>query len=172
MIASFNDRHPEIHETAFVAPDAVIIGDVKIGPNASVWFGSIIRGDVNYVRIGDRTNIQDATVIHVSSKDHPTVLENDVTVGHRVTLHGCYIETGSLIGIGAILLDGVRVGKNSLVGAGSLLTPGTIIPPGSLVLGSPARVKRPLTDEEIRGIESNVAAYVELSSLYLKAAAS
>ncbi len=172
MIASFKDRHPKIHQTAFIAPDVSIIGDVTIGRNASVWFGSIIRGDVNHVRIGDRTNIQDATVIHVSSKDHPTVLENDITVGHRATLHGCFIETGCLIGIGAVLLDGVRVGRNSLVGAGSLLTPGTVIPPGSLVLGSPARVRRPLTDEEIRGIENNVAAYVELSSIYLKAAGS
>ncbi len=166
MITSFNDRHPAVHETAFIAPDAIVIGDVTIGRDASVWFGSILRGDVNFIRIGDRTNIQDATVIHVSSKDHPTILENDITVGHRVTLHGCYVEAGCLIGIGSVLLDGVRVGRNSLVGAGSLLTPGTIVPPGSLVLGSPARIKRPLTEEEIAGIESNVAAYVELSAAY------
>lgn len=166
MIKSFNDKHPKIHSTAFIADDAIIIGDVEIGEHASVWFGSILRGDVNFIRIGDRTNIQDGTVVHVSSKDHPTILENDITVGHRVTLHGCYIETGCLIGIGSILLDGVRVGKNSLVAAGSLLTPGTIIPPRSMVMGSPAKVKRELTEDEIVGIQQNVARYVELSGIY------
>lgn len=166
MIIGFGEKIPRIAETAFIAADATVIGDVEIGENASVWFGSIVRGDVNFIRIGDRTNIQDATVIHVSSKTHSTILENDITVGHRVTLHGCYIETGCLIGIGAILLDGVRVGRNSLVAAGSLLTPGTIIPPRSMVMGSPAKVKRELTGDEIDGIAKNVAKYVELSRIY------
>ena len=166
MISSFNEKEPQIHGSAFVAGDAVVIGDVRIGEQASIWFGSILRGDVNYIRIGDRTNIQDGTVVHVSSATHPTILENDITVGHRVTLHGCYVETGSLIGIGAILLDGVRVGHNSLVAAGSLLTPGTVIPPRSMVMGSPAKVKRGLTDEEIDSIRRNVASYVELSAQY------
>jgi gamma-carbonic anhydrase len=166
MIIPFRNEHPRVHETAFIADDAILIGDVEIGEEASVWFGSILRGDVNYIRIGDRTNIQDATVIHVSSRTHPTVLENDITVGHRVTLHGCYVETGCLIGIGAILLDGVRVGRNSLVAAGSLLTPGTVIPPRSMVMGAPAKIKRELTEEEIAGIAKNVASYVELSRLY------
>lgn len=166
MIGTFNETTPNIHDTAFIADDAVIIGDVEIGENASVWFGSIVRGDVNFIRIGDRTNIQDGTIIHVSSKTHSTILENDVTVGHRVTLHGCYIETGCLIGIGAILLDGVRVGRNSLVAAGSLLTPGTVIPPRSMVMGSPAKVRRELTEDEIEGIAKNVAKYVELSAIY------
>lgn len=102
----------------------------------------------------------------MSSKTHSTILENDITVGHHVTLHGCYIETGCLIGIGAILLDGVRVGQNSLVAAGSMLTPGTVIPPRSMVMGSPAKVKRELSDEEIEGIAKNVASYVELSAIY------
>src|SRR5215211_9466711 len=133
MITSFKDKQPQIDPAAFIAEDAKVIGDVVIGSEASIWFGSIVRGDVNFIRIGDRTNIQDGTVIHVSSKTHSTILENDITVGHRVTLHGCYVEAECLIGIGAILLDGVRVGKNSLVAAGSLLTPGTIIPPGSMV---------------------------------------
>ena len=166
MITPFNEKVPNIHKTAFIAEDAVVIGDVEIGEDASIWFGSILRGDVNYIRIGDRTNIQDGTVIHVSSKTHPTVLENDITVGHRVTLHGCYVETECLIGIGAILLDGVRIGRNSLVAAGSLLTPGTVIPPGSMVMGSPARVKRELTPDEIEGIRQNVASYVGLSAQY------
>lgn len=166
MITAFNEKMPKVPDTAFVADDAIVIGDVELGENASIWFGSVVRGDVNFIRIGDRTNIQDGTIIHVSSKTHSTILENDVTVGHRVTLHGCYIETGCLIGIGAILLDGVRVGGNSLVAAGSLLTPGTIIPPGSMVMGSPAKVKRQLSDDEIEGIAKNVASYVELSAIY------
>jgi gamma-carbonic anhydrase len=166
MIAPFNDKSPKIHETAFVAHDAVIIGDVEIGENASIWFGSILRGDVNYIRIGDRTNIQDGTVIHVSSKDHPTILEDNITVGHRVTLHGCYVESECLIGIGSIILDGARIGTNSLVAAGSLVTPNTHIPSGSLVMGTPARVKRPLTADEIAGLKASWQNYVELSVRY------
>ena len=166
MIKPFNNIHPKIHETAYVADDAVVIGDVEIGEDASIWFGSIVRGDVNYIRIGARTNIQDGTIIHVSSKTHSTVLEEEITVGHRVTLHGCHVERGCLIGIGAILLDGVRVGRNSLVGAGSLLTPGTQIPPGSLVLGSPAKVKRMLNEDELAGLERSWRNYVELKKHY------
>ncbi|HEX3101879.1 MAG TPA: gamma carbonic anhydrase family protein, partial [Pyrinomonadaceae bacterium] len=111
MIKPFKNIDPKIHETAFIAEDTIIIGDVEIGEDASVWFGSIIRGDVNFIRIGARTNIQDMTMIHVSSKTHSTVLEEEITVGHNVTLHGCYVERGCLIGIGAILLDGVRIGR-------------------------------------------------------------
>ncbi len=166
MIKPCNKIVPNIHKTAFIADDAVVIGDVEIGEDASVWFGSIIRGDVNYIRIGARTNIQDATVIHVSSKTHATILEEEITVGHRVTLHGCYVESGCLIGIGAILLDGVRIGKNSLVAAGSLLTPGTQIPPGSLVMGSPAKVKRELTKEELDKLDGSWRNYVELKKHY------
>ena len=166
MIKPFNNIHPKIHETAYVADDAIVIGDVEIGEDASIWFGSIVRGDVNYIRVGARTNIQDGTIIHVSSKTHSTVLEEEITVGHRVTLHGCHVERGCLIGIGAILLDGVRVGRNSLVGAGSLLTPGTQIPAGSLVLGSPAKVKRELTADELAGLERSWRNYVELKKHY------
>ncbi len=166
MIKDFQNTRPKIHETAFVAENAVIIGDVEIGEQSSVWYGSILRGDVNYIRIGKRTNIQDASVVHVSSKTHPTVLEDEITLGHRVTLHGCYIETGCLIGIGAIILDGVRVGENSLVAAGSLLTPDTIIPPRSLVMGMPAKVKRELDDEEIKNLERFWRNYVLLSRIY------
>lgn len=166
MISGFKDKFPKIHETAFVTPDAIIIGDVEIGEDASIWFGSIVRGDVNYIRIGDKTNVQDGTVIHVSSRTHPTILEDRITVGHRVTLHGCHIESGCLIGIGAILMDGVRVGANSLVGAGSLLTPGTQIPPNSLVIGSPARVKRELTADELAFLDRSWRNYVELKRIY------
>ena len=167
MIKQFQAKAPNIHPSAFITDDAIVIGDVEIGEDASVWFGSIVRGDVNYIRIGARTNIQDGCVIHVSSRTHPTILEEEITVGHRVTLHGCHVESGCLIGIGSILMDGVRVGAQSLVGAGSLLTPGTQIPPRSLVLGSPARVKRELTDDEIAFLDRSWRNYVELKAKYV-----
>ena len=167
MIRTFIEKHPIIDPSAFVADDAIVIGDVEVGEEASIWFGSILRGDVNYIRIGARTNIQDATVIHVSLKNHPTILEEEITVGHRVTLHGCYVESGCLIGIGSIILDGARIGKNSLVAAGSLVTPGTVIPERSFVLGSPARVKRELTDEEVENIQKFWQNYIALSEIYL-----
>ena len=166
MIKSFQNTAPKIHETAYITDDAIIIGDVEIGAESSVWFGSILRGDVNSIRIGSRTNIQDGTIIHVSRKTHSTVLEDEITVGHRVVLHGCYIETGCLIGIGSIILDGVRVGRDSLVAAGSLLTPNTNIPPRSLVLGSPAKVKRELSDAEVEDLSKFWRNYVSLSRIY------
>jgi carbonic anhydrase/acetyltransferase-like protein (isoleucine patch superfamily) len=166
MIKNFKNTAPKIHESAFIAEDAVVIGDVEIGAQASVWYGTIIRGDVNFIRIGARTNIQDACILHVSRETHSTVLEDGITVGHRVTLHGCYVERNCLIGIGAIVLDGARIGKNSLVAAGSLVTPGTVIPERSLVMGSPARVKRPLTDEEIAKLRESAQNYVSLSEIY------
>jgi gamma-carbonic anhydrase len=167
MIKAFGDKKPDIAESAFITDDAIVIGDVEIGAESSVWFGSVVRGDVNYIRIGERTNIQDACVIHVSSRDHPTILEDQITVGHRVTLHGCYVESGCLIGIGSILLDGSRIGRNSLVAAGSLVTPGTEIPPESLVLGSPAKVKRQLTADELAYLDRSWQNYVELSRRYI-----
>jgi carbonic anhydrase/acetyltransferase-like protein (isoleucine patch superfamily) len=151
-LQTFNSIKPKVDESAFVADDAFVIGDVEIGEDSSVWFGSIIRGDVNYIRIGARTNIQDHTIIHVNTGTHPTILEDEITVGHRVTLHGCYVESGCLVGIGSIVLDGARIGSQSLVAAGSLVTPNTRIPPRSLVMGSPARVKRELTGEELANI--------------------
>lgn len=166
MISDFEKTSPRIHKTAFIAGNAVVIGDVEIGESSSVWFGSILRGDVNYIRIGARTNIQDSCVIHVSTKTHPTILEDEITLGHRVTLHGCHVETGCLIGIGAVVLDGARIGRNSLVAAGSLVTPNTIIPPRSMALGSPARVKRELTDEEVLDLEKFWRRYVSLSEIY------
>ena len=166
MIKNFQNLYPKIHETAFIAENAVIIGDVEIGAESSVWYNCVLRGDVNYIRVGERTNIQDGSIIHVSSKTHPTVLEDEVTLGHRVTLHGCYVERGSLIGIGATVLDGARIGANSLVGAGSLVTPNTQIPPRSLVLGSPARVKRELSEEEVSDLEKFWRNYVSLSRIY------
>jgi gamma-carbonic anhydrase len=167
MIKSFLEQTPRVHPTVFIADDAFVIGDVEIGEDSSVWFGSVIRGDVNYIRIGARTNIQDHTVIHVNSGTHPTILEAEITVGHRVTLHGCYVESGSLIGIGSILLDGVRIGRESLIAAGSLVTPNTQIPPRSMVMGAPARVRRELTDDEIEHLRHSWEHYVELKNQYL-----
>lgn len=167
MLKNFQDKQPKIHKSVFIAETAVVIGDVEIGKDSSVWYGCILRGDVNYIRLGERTNIQDASVIHVTSKTYPTVLEDEITVGHRVTLHGCYVETGCLIGINSVILDGARIGRNSLVAAGSLVTPNTRIPENSLVMGSPAKVKRELTKDEIKDLEKFWRNYVEYSQIYL-----
>ncbi len=166
VIRKFGEIEPQLHKSVFVAENAVIIGSVEIGKDSSVWYGCVLRGDVNYIKIGERTNIQDMTMIHVSRRDHPTIIDNEVTVGHNVTLHGCHVESNTLIGIGAIVLDGARIGRYSLVAAGSLVTPGTVIPEHSLVMGSPARVKREMTDEEVADLERFWKGYVELSGLY------
>ena len=166
MIRPYRGIHPQIHPTAYVDPSAQVIGDVHLGAEASIWCNCTVRGDMYYIRIGDRSNVQDNSVIHVRLGSHPTILEEEVTVGHSVTLHGCYVERGSLIGIGSTLLDDVRVGERSLVAAGSLVSPGTVIPPRSLVMGFPAKVKRPLTDEEVAGLEVFWRNYVELTREY------
>lgn len=166
MIRPFRGKHPEIHESAYIAESAQVIGDVRIGEQSSVWFNAVVRGDVYYIRIGDRTNIQDGTVVHVTNGTHATILEDEVTVGHNVTLHGCHIERGCLIGMGSIIMDEVRIGAQSLVAAGALVSPGTIIPPRSLVMGTPARVKRPLTDEEVAGLAQYWKNYIEYTEQY------
>ena len=166
MIRPFRGKHPQIHPTAFVEESAQVIGDVVVGAHSSVWFGAVVRGDVYHIRIGERTNIQDGTVVHVTNGTHATVLEDEVTVGHNVTLHGCHVERGSLVGIGAIVMDGARVGRESLVAAGALVSPGTQIPPRSLVMGVPAKVKRPLTDEEVAGLAQFWRNYVGYTKEY------
>ena len=166
MIRPFGSVHPQIHSSAYVDESAQVIGDVHLGAEASIWCNATVRGDMYYIRIGDRSNVQDNSVIHTRTGSHPTILEDEVTVGHSVTLHGCYIEHGALIGIGSIVLDDVRVGAQSLVAAGSLLTPGTIIPPRSLVMGAPAKVKRPLDDEEVAGLNLFWQNYVEYVKRY------
>ena len=168
MIRPFRGVHPQIHPTAYVDPSAQVIGDVHLGEEASIWCNCTVRGDIHHIRIGDRSNVQDNSVIHVRNGTHPTILENEVTVGHSVTLHGCYVERGCLVGIGAILLDDVRIGELSLVAAGSLVSPGTIIPARSLVMGFPAKVRRPLTDEEVAGLEVFWKNYVEYTQEYRK----
>ena len=166
MILRYRDKTPDIDATAFIADGASVIGDVVIGAHASIWFGCVLRGDVNYIRIGARTNIQDLTVIHVNHGTHPTVIEEDVTVGHRVILHGCHVKKGSLVGMGAILLDDVVVEERALVAAGSVVSPGTIVPSGKLARGVPARVARDLTDEELEELVEASAHYCEIKDVY------
>lgn len=165
-IRAYRGVRPQIHESAYIDESAVVIGDVHIGEQSSVWCNVTIRGDCYYIRIGNRSNVQDNSVIHVTNDTYATILEDEVTIGHSVTLHGCHIERGCLIGIGAIVMDDVRVGHHSLVAAGSLLTPGTKIPPYSMVMGSPARVKRRLTDEEIAHLDYFWQNYIEFARHY------
>lgn len=162
MILPYRGVLPRLSPTAFVAPTATVIGDVQVGEEAGLWFGVILRGDVNRIRVGRRTNLQDGTIVHVTSGTHPTEIGNGVTIGHGVRLHGCTIGDGCLIGIGAIVLDGAVIGESSLVAAGTLVAPGTIVPPRSLVVGSPGKVKRALTDEEdaqLRALADRYVAY-------------
>ena len=166
MIRSFGGVHPQIHESAFVEGSAQVIGDVRIGEESSIWFNAVVRGDVYYIRLGNRTNIQDNSVIHVKDGSHATIIEDEVTVGHSVTLHGCYVERGSLIGIGSIILDDARIGSHSIVAAGALVSPGTVVPPRSLVMGFPAKVKRTLTDEEVAGLDVFWKNYVRYTRMY------
>ena len=163
IIKPFNGISPKIDPSAFIAEGAVVIGDVEIGPGASIWYGCVLRGDVNRIRVGANTNIQDGTVVHVSRVDFPTIIAEEVTIGHGAMIHGCTIERGSLIGIGAIVLDGVVVGEESFVAAGSLVTPGTIIPPRSMMMGSPAKVKRTLGDDEVAHVQTFWQNYVTLA---------
>jgi carbonic anhydrase/acetyltransferase-like protein (isoleucine patch superfamily) len=167
MLIAYRGILPQVAVDAYVAPTATVIGDVQIGSEAGIWFGVILRGDVNAIHIGRRTNLQDGTIVHVTSGTHPTVIGNGVTVGHGVKLHGCTIADGCLIGIGAIVLDGAVIGEHSLVASGSLVVPGTIVPPRSLVIGSPARVKRILNEQEEEHLEQLAARYVAYRLDYL-----
>lgn len=166
MIRPFRDLHPQLDPSVYVAPNASVIGDVHIGPRSSVWFGAVIRGDVFHIRIGSETSIQDNTVVHVTHDRFATIVGNRVTVGHSVTLHGCTVGDLCIIGMGATILDQVEIGERCIVGAGALLTPGTKVPPGHLVVGAPARVKRPLSEAEIQWLAASAAHYVELGRIY------
>jgi carbonic anhydrase/acetyltransferase-like protein (isoleucine patch superfamily) len=166
MIRAYRGKRPEIAASAYVDPAAVIIGDVVIGEDASVWPCAVIRGDVHYIRIGARTNIQDGCVLHVMRDEYPLILGDDVTVGHGVTLHGCKIESRCLIGMGSILLNGVTVGAGSIVAAGTLITERTAIPSGSLVVGHPGKIRRPLTAIDQAAIDAYAQRYVEYKNIY------
>jgi carbonic anhydrase/acetyltransferase-like protein (isoleucine patch superfamily) len=166
MIRPYRSILPRIDPSAFVDPSAQIIGDVEMGAESSAWMNVVIRGDVNWIRIGRRTNIQDGSIIHVMRGTHPTVLGDEVTVGHGVILHGCTVGNRCLIGMGAILLNGVEVGESCIVAAGSLLPEGLHVPPRSLVVGHPGKVRRELTDEEVASIASYAERYVGYSKDY------
>jgi carbonic anhydrase/acetyltransferase-like protein (isoleucine patch superfamily) len=166
QIFPYLDHAPRIHPTVFLAPTAVVAGDVQIGADSSVWYGATVRGDVNYIRIGQRVNIQDHATIHVTHDTHPTVIEDDVSIAHGVLLHGCTIRKGALVGIGAIVLDGAEVPEGALVAAGSLLPPGKTYPPATLIMGRPATSIRPLTDPERARIAQTVPNYLRYVANY------
>lgn len=167
MLIAYRGILPDLAADAFVAPTATVVGDVRVGSESGIWFGVILRGDVNAIRIGRRSNLQDGTIVHVTSGTHPTVIGDGVTIGHGVKLHGCTIADGCLIGIGAIVLDGAVIGEQALVAAGSLVVPGTLVPPRSLVVGSPAKVKRALSDQECDQLQLLAARYVAYRLDYL-----
>jgi carbonic anhydrase/acetyltransferase-like protein (isoleucine patch superfamily) len=166
MLRSYRGVYPKVAATAYVDPSAQVIGDVVIGEKASVWPNVTVRGDVNYIRIGDESNVQDNSVLHVEHDIYPCIIGNRVTVGHAVVLHGCVIEDDCLIGIGAIVLNGARVGAGSVIAAGALVTERMDIPPGSMVMGMPAKVKRPLTPEERERFRENAQNYVQYREIY------
>ncbi|MEZ2459261.1 gamma carbonic anhydrase family protein [Salinicoccus roseus] len=159
MILDYKGSTPQIHESAFIAPNATVIGDVEIGDQSSVWFGTVLRGDIAPIRIGSRTNIQDLSILH-ETPNMPLVIEDNVTVGHKVTLHSCTIRKNALIGMDSTVLDGAVIGENAFIGAGSLVTPGTEIPPNTLAFGRPARVVRNLTDEDLEEMKRINETYV------------
>jgi carbonic anhydrase/acetyltransferase-like protein (isoleucine patch superfamily) len=166
MIRAYRSILPRIDPSAFVDESAQIIGDVEMGPESSAWMNVVIRGDVNWIRIGRRSNIQDGSIVHVMRGTRPTVVGDEVTVGHGVILHGCTVGDRCLVGMGAILLNGVVLGESCIVAAGSLLPEGAVVPPRSLVVGHPGRVRRPLTDEEVATIADYAARYAGYSRDY------
>jgi len=166
MIHTFRGKTPILGKGAWVEPSAQVIGDVILGENASVWFGCVVRGDFGEIRVGEGTNLQDLTVVHIATGKWNTTIGARVTVGHRAVVHGCVVGDLCLIGIGAIVMDGAVVGSECIVGAGSLVPPGAQIPPKMLALGSPAKVKRPLTDGELAFLRESASSYVGYASLY------
>ncbi len=175
MILNYKDLKPKLGTNTWVAPSADIIGDVVCGEDCSIWFGTVVRGDVHYIKIGDRVSIQDLSMVHVThykkadkSDGNPTIIGNDVTIGHRVMLHGCTIEDACLIGMSATILDGAVIGKESIVGASALVTKNKVFPPRSLIMGSPAKVVRELSDEEIKELYASAHRYVEFKNGYQK----
>jgi len=173
MLHKFKETLPKLGKDSWVAPSADVVGDVVCGEDCSIWFGSVIRGDVHYIKIGIRVNIQDLSMVHVThykkadkSDGNPTIIGDDVTIGHRVMLHGCIIEKACLIGMSATILDGAVIGEESIVGAGSLVTKNKVFPPRSLIMGSPAKVVRQLSDEEVQELYNSAHRYVEFKKDY------
>ena len=167
MIKEFNNHNPQIGENVYISENAVVIGNVNIGDHANIWFGSTIRGDVHFIKIGDRTNIQDNSVVHVTENQSPTTIGSGVTVGHGSIIHGCKIENDCLIGMGAIIMDDALVGEGSLIGAGSLIPPKMQIPKNSLVIGSPGKIVREVSKDERKMILERSQEYIDLASIYI-----
>ena len=168
MLRAYRGTSPRVHPTAFVDASAQVIGDVEIGEESSVWMCAVIRGDVHWIRVGRRTSIQDGTIVHAMTGTHPTSIGDNVTIGHAAVVHGCTIEHQCLIGMGAILLNGSHVGAGSIVAAGTLLVEGQKVPARSLVMGSPGKVKRLLTQAEIADIQMYADRYVGYRLDYMK----
>ncbi len=166
MIRSYRGRKPQIAATAYVDPAAVVIGDVTIGEHASVWPCVVVRGDVHYIRIGARTNVQDGSVLHVMRDEFPLILGDNVTIGHGVVLHGCTIESRCLIGMGSVILNGAKIGAGSIIAAGTLVPERTEVPPGSLFMGHPGKFRRTLTVADLQTIDDYAARYVEYKESY------
>lgn len=168
-ILPFEGALPRLAPDCFVADTARVIGDVELGPGTSIWWGAVVRGDVHWIRVGARVNIQDLSMLHVTSKRFATILGDDVTVGHRATLHGCTVEARALVGMSATVLDGAVIGEEAMVGAGALVTPGTVIPPRMLAVGAPAKPVRALRDDELDNLRRSAPHYATLAATYLAA---
>jgi len=178
MILSYRDYQPKAGKNAWVAPNATFIGDVELGDDVSLWFGTVARGDVHSIKIGPRTNIQDNCLLHTTGHEgeersledgHPTIIGSEVTVGHNVILHGCTVGDLCLIGMGSIILDGAVIGRESIVGAGAVVTGGKQFPPRSLILGSPAKVVKEVTDAQVQAFHASWKRYVDLKNEYMQA---
>ncbi|HVR38914.1 MAG TPA: gamma carbonic anhydrase family protein [Thermoanaerobaculia bacterium] len=167
IVRPYDGRKPRFGDRVFIAENASLIGDVELGNDCSIWFGTVLRGDVNFIRVGSRSNIQDNCVVHVDSGQFPTVIAEEVTIGHAAIVHGCTVHRGALIGMGSRILDGAVIGEQALVGAGALVPEGMKVPPRMLAVGVPARVKRPLTDEELARLDLSWKHYVEYKERYL-----
>jgi len=167
MLRPYRGILPRVHQSAYIDTSAQVIGDVEIGEESSVWMCVVIRGDVNQIRIGRRSNVQDGTIVHVMKDTHATRIGDDVTIGHAAVVHGCTVEDRCLVGMGAVLLNGVTVGSGSIIAAGTLLPEGTHVPPRSLVMGSPGKVRRTLTDVDLDEIQMYADRYVSYRLDYM-----
>jgi carbonic anhydrase/acetyltransferase-like protein (isoleucine patch superfamily) len=165
-VVPWQGYHPRLAEGVFLASGAVVIGQVSLAEDVNVWFNTVIRGDVNTITVGARTNIQDNTTVHVTSKTGPTVIGSDVTIGHNAVIHACTIEDLCLIGMGSTILDGSVIGRGSFVAAGSVVTPGKIMPPGMMIMGSPAKPVRELTEQEKNFLHTSARDYVKTAQSY------
>ncbi len=174
MIRNYKEFTPEIGDQSWIAPNAEVIGRVTMGKDVSIWYGAVVRGDVHYITIGDRTNVQDLSVLHVTNAEpdidfdgYPLIIGKGVTIGHKVMLHGCVVRDYCLIGMSAVILDGAEIGEESIVGAGALVTKGKCFPPRSMIMGSPAKLIRQLTEDEVKFLYKSADRYVKYKNDYI-----